>query len=214
MIKTIPNNFLKWGGVAALLASTLAISSATEAINLTVSNTISNNTAAFENTGQSFVNDPSGNGTTILLNDWTFAFFAGNIATAAGETLNIYEGTGNGGTLRGSSNTATITTLNGFSAVTWTFANGGLSLIDRDTYTANINTANTLNYEIATIDVYLNGLLTSDAVQLTGFDTVFQGNFSSATAVPFEFEPTGGLMVVGGVWLLRRHLKKKKETKV
>jgi len=25
---------------------------------------------------------------------------------------------------------------------------------------------------------------------------------------------TGGLMVVGGVWLLRIHLKKKKETKV
>jgi hypothetical protein len=201
------------GGVAALLASTLAISNAAEAINLTVSNTTATGTAGFTNTGQSFVNDPSGNGTAILLNDWTFAFLTGNIATAAGETLNIYAGTGNGGLLKGSSNITAITTLNGFSAVTWTFA-GGLSLIDKDTYTANINTANALNFQFSSGTPYLNGVLTSDAVPVSSLDTTFQGNFSSATAVPFEFEPTGGLMVVGGVWLLRRHLKKKKETKV
>jgi hypothetical protein len=28
-------------------------------------------------------------------------------------------------------------------------------------------------------------------------------------AVPFEFEPTGGLAILGGAWLLHRHLKKK-----
>jgi subtilisin-like proprotein convertase family protein len=48
----------------------------------------------------------------------------------------------------------------------------------------------------------------------TGSFTQFSFNVTEATPVPFEFEGTGGLMVVGGVWLLRRHLKKKKETKV
>jgi subtilisin-like proprotein convertase family protein len=48
----------------------------------------------------------------------------------------------------------------------------------------------------------------------TGSFTEFSFNVNEPTAVPFEFEGTGGLMVVGGVWLLRRHLKKKKETKV
>ncbi len=32
---------------------------------------------------------------------------------------------------------------------------------------------------------------------------------SAATAVPFEFEPTAGLAILGGGWLLRKHLKKK-----
>jgi subtilisin-like proprotein convertase family protein len=48
----------------------------------------------------------------------------------------------------------------------------------------------------------------------TGSFTQFSFNVNEATPVPFEFEGTGGLMGVGGVWLLRRHLKKKKETKV
>jgi hypothetical protein len=47
-----------------------------------------------------------------------------------------------------------------------------------------------------------------------GSFTQFSFNVTEPTAVPFEFEGTGGMMVVGGVWLLRRHLKKKKETKV
>ncbi|MEI6330224.1 MAG: hypothetical protein WCP16_13390 [Pseudanabaena sp. ELA645] len=49
---------------------------------------------------------------------------------------------------------------------------------------------------------------------IVGSFTQFSFNVTEATPVPFEFEGTGGLMVVGGVWLLRRHLKKKKETKV
>jgi hypothetical protein len=44
---------------------------------------------------------------------------------------------------------------------------------------------------------------------------VFQGNFSGTPiSVPFEFETGGGLAILGGAWLLRRHLQKKKETKV
>ncbi len=36
----------------------------------------------------------------------------------------------------------------------------------------------------------------------------FDINATAATAVPFEFEATGGLAILGGAWLLRRHLKK------
>ena len=34
-----------------------------------------------------------------------------------------------------------------------------------------------------------------------------------ATAVPFDFDPSFGVAVLGGGWLLRKHLKKKKSTK-
>jgi hypothetical protein len=35
-----------------------------------------------------------------------------------------------------------------------------------------------------------------------------------ATPVPFDFDPSFGVAVLGGGWLLRKHLKKKKSTKV
>jgi hypothetical protein len=44
-----------------------------------------------------------------------------------------------------------------------------------------------------------------------GNSTIFNSfdiNATAATAVPFEFEATGGLAILGGDWLLRRHLKK------
>ena len=89
---------------------------------------------------------------------------------------------------------------------------GGLDLIDTSTYTAVIS--GFITYRENSTNPYPNGAEFIGTSNETGFDTVFQGNFSSATPVPFEFEPTGGLMVLGGGWLLRRHLKKKKSTKV
>jgi hypothetical protein len=35
----------------------------------------------------------------------------------------------------------------------------------------------------------------------------------AATAVPFDFDPSFGVAFLGGGWLLRKHLKKKKSTK-
>ena len=40
--------------------------------------------------------------------------------------------------------------------------------------------------------------------------TVFNSFNINATAVPFEFEATGGLVMLGGAWLLHKHLQKKK----
>ncbi len=131
----------------------------------------------------------------------------------AGIPLKIYAGTGNGGTLVGSSSTTTNTTLGGFPSTTWTFV-GGLGLIDNATYTAEVDAGSgVLSFQGLTSDTYPNGALTSNSSAFTGFDTVFQGNFST-TAVPFEFEPTGGLAILGGAWLLSKRLMKKKATKV
>ena len=43
----------------------------------------------------------------------------------------------------------------------------------------------------------------------TGSFTQFTINATTAAAVPFEFEPTGGVVLLGGAWLLRKRLTKK-----
>ena len=203
----------------ALLATTLAVSDSATAINLTIGNASSNTNVSGTSAnvvGQSFINDPiNGTGASILLNDWTFQVNQRNpplpasnpLSSAA--TLNIYAGTGLGGELKGSTTTYT-TDGSGFnSTATWTFA-GGLSLIDNQTYTAAVIYSANLIFEASSANPYADGILTqSDSGNLTSYDTVFSANFSAATPVPFDFEPTGGLLVLGGGWLLRRHLKKR-----
>ena len=216
MIKT--ESLMKMGGVIALLATTLAVSDSATALNLTIGNT-SNSTAVDNgggNTiGQSFINDPSGIGTSILLNDWTFAvsdLFGDPLSSAA--TLKIYAGTGIGGTEIGSVTTYdSSVTLAGFTAAKWTFV-GGLSLIDNQTYTAAVTSSDNLSFVASDANPYPNGYLTTTDSGLAGiigqsYDTMFSANFSESTPIPFEFEGTGGLLVLGGGWLLRRHLKKR-----
>ena len=51
----------------------------------------------------------------------------------------------------------------------------------------------------------------------TGTSTAFNSfdiQATVATPVPFDFDPSFGVAVLGGGWLLRKHLKKKKSTKV
>ena len=111
----------------------------------------------------------------------------------------------------GSATTYTTVSSGENSTATWTFA-GGLSLIDNQTYTAVLekNSGGSVKHRISTANPYANGIVTQNSGNSTGSDTVFSANFSPApTAVPFDFEPTGGLLVLGGGWLLRRHLKKR-----
>jgi hypothetical protein len=135
--------------------------------------------------------------------------------------LKIYEDAGNAGVFKGSSIGSTTTTFAGGNSVQWNF--NSLALTDNIEYTAVVDgAANSLLYNfndpyMLANDVYKDGgLITNgtDASYYSTVDLVFKGNFSSATPVPFEFDPTGGLLVLGGGWLLRRHLKKKKYTKV
>jgi hypothetical protein len=208
--------------VIALLATTLAIADSATAINLTIGNASSNtfvgNIGGTQTVGQSFINDPTSvTGASILLNDWTFKVSdtSGFPAPLSGlATLNIYAGTGIGGELKGSTGTYTTAGSLFNDTATWTFA-GGLSLIDNQTYTAAVISSATLSFAASDASPYLDGYLTTTNAGLAGiigqsYDTVFSANFSSApTAVPFEFDPTGGLLVLGGGWLLRRHLKKR-----
>jgi len=209
--------------VIALLATTLAVSDSAMAINLTIGNSFQNanvgNAGGGRTIGQSFINDPTSvPGTSILLNDWTFRINQGSMNPAplsSAATLNIYAGTGIGGELKGSATTYTTAGSDVNSTATWTFA-GGLSLMDNQTYTAAVISSAGLSFAASnslvspSIDRYANGFVTrSSGGNLTTFDTVFSANFSEATPVPFDFEPTGGLLVLGGVWLLRRHLKKR-----
>jgi len=116
--------------------------------------------------------------------------------------------------LIGSASTYDSVTLAGDNAAKWTFT-GGLSLFADQTYTAAVITSGDLVFHVSTANPYANGFLTSTDLDITNivgesYDTMFLANFSSApTPVPFEFEPTGGLLFLGGGWLLRRHLKKR-----
>jgi hypothetical protein len=201
---------LKTGQVIALLASTLAFSPSASAINLIIGNSVNTSNGFASNAGQSFINDPSGNGATINLNTWTVAFNSlGSQATAAANTLTIYSGIGNGGSVvpGGTSNTAFTGTFANSSAVTWTFT-GGLPIIDNQTYTAVLTPF--LDYRLTTSSAYPDGVLTVFTNPSPSQDLVFQGTFSSATPVPFEFSPALGLGVLGGLFALNRFVKKKK----
>ena len=209
----------------ALLATTLAVSDSAMAINLTIGNSFENTNVSNgdgSTIGQSFINDPTSlTGASILLNDWTFRvnerdFESNEFPLSLAATLNIYAGTGIGGELKGSATTYTTAGSGANSTATWTFA-GGLSLIDNQTYTAAVISSADLGFPASSstfapnIDRYANGFVTrSVAGDFTTRDTIFTANFSAApTAVPFEFEGTGGMLVLGGGWLLRRHLKKR-----
>jgi len=208
--------------VIALLATTLAISDSATAINLTIGNDYADNSVAYfggEAIGQSFINDTN-DPASILLNDWTFSvgqynppFFMIDEPLSGTAILNVYAGIGtNPTTLIGSSSAyTTLTDSVGRNAAKWTFT-GGLSIISNQPYTAAFTSSNILSILSASNNPYANGVLTqSVSGNLTSTDTVFSANFSpaAATPVPFEFEGTGGLLVLGGGWLLRRHLKKR-----
>jgi hypothetical protein len=215
----MPNNKfkLKMGGVVAILASTLTFSPAADAINLVIDNSLGNSISGSANAGQSFINDPSGSGSLINLNTWTFSFEdAANQTTALSSVLTIFTGTGNGGVAVGTSNSAANSTFDQGNSVIWTFA-GGLQLTDTTTYSAVLTPF--LNYR-ANFDfsgnpnpAYANGVLTIDAFPIDNSDTVFEATFSNPTAVPFDFDPSFGVLLLGGAWAGNRALKKFKASR-
>ena len=209
MNNTKMKNLRKMGGVIAFLAGVIAISGSASAINIIVEQRNSNFSDTSLNLGQSFINDPSGTGATIKLNSWTFRLADATSATAVlVRTLNIYLGTGNGGTLVGSSTTTASSSFAGGNSVQWTFA-GGLNIIDNLTYSSVISGNSNIRVSAGN-NPYANGVEVADTFTDPDSDLVFQGNFSAAAPVPFEFEASGGLAMLGAGWLLRRHLQKKK----
>ena len=194
--------------MTAIFAVSLSLAESALAINLTVSNPTAANFTNQTNVGQSFINDPTtGTGATIFLTDWTFTFDTSTNANAARtKTLSIYSGGGNGGTLLANSTTTTPVTFATLPSVRWTFASG-VSLVDTQPYTAVIQGTTTgIRFSGNT---YPNGSVYIGAGAGTSNDLTFQGNFSAATPVPFEFEASGGLAMLGAGWLLRKRFQKK-----
>jgi hypothetical protein len=65
---------------------------------------------------------------------------------------------------------------------------------------------------VATYQTYLYGNYGAAA---TGSSSIFNSfDIQVTQSVPFDFDPSFGVAVLGGGWLLRKHLKKKKSTKV
>ena len=206
--------------MTAILAVSLALAESALAINLTISNAVTavgSNTPTANNIGQSFINDPIGTGSPILLNDWTFDFTNSTSATSAlANTLSIYLGGGIGsGTILGSSTSTTLVTFfTSPNSVRWNFA-GGVSLVDNQLYTAVIQgSTSSLSLEFSS-NPYPNGnYFFNGTTSVPSVDLVFEGNFSpAATPVPFEFDASGGLAMLGAGWLLRKRFQKKQPTK-
>jgi hypothetical protein len=132
------------------------------------------------------------------------------------KALNIYTGgNGSAGTLVGSSTSTALSSFGSGNSVTWTFA-AGLALTDNVLYSAMVATGGGITFSDQNGNLYASGTEVSVTVPQTAYDLVFQGNFSatSATAVPFEFETTSGLAILGGAWLVRKRLQQKKSSKV
>jgi hypothetical protein len=206
MIKTETNNLIKMARVLALLAGSVAFCDSAFAINLTISNTTFNTTTGGgASLGQSFINDPT-DSSTVYLNSWIFSFANATAAnTANALTLNVYSGIGNVGTLVGSSIGSATTTFNGQNSVVWTLPS--IALTANSPYTVAM-IGNTTGGLFNSTDVYGNGTLVNLNQTFPNSDMVFQGQFSAAP-IPFGFEPTGGLAILGGAWLLHKRLQKK-----
>jgi len=155
----------------------------------------------------------------INLNTWTISFASATDQTNASNSINglliFTGGAGNGGMFIGASNSAansTFDSLNGGFSVIWTFA-GGLQLTDTTTYTAFL--FDTLKYRVNSSGVnpnpaYANGALTFETSSINDIDTVFEATF---TPIPFDFDPSFGVLLLGGAWAGSRALKKFKASR-
>ena len=66
----------------------------------------------------------------------------------------------------------------------------------------------------SSVDPYLGGeLYSAGVVPFAGLDNAFTATFSTtaATPVPFDFEPTGAVVILGGLWGLKRWVNKKRQ---
>jgi len=168
------------------------------------------------NLGQSFKSPQTVSGGLVNLDTWSFQFVdAGNAVTARAAQLNIYLGTGNGGSIvtNGTSTSAILSTLTGANfngganSVTWSFT--GLQLSDTATYTAVLAPALDYRYTDTDTNLYPDGGITQSNTSIdASYDFVFQASFSTPTAVPFEFDPSFGVVAIGGLWLGNKAIKK------
>ena len=213
-MNTILKNSLSWGGVVALVATTLAVANPAQAIGFTspfgpygIPDT--NTTGA--SAGASASINISGQGNIISFDSVTITGFT----HSAYDNLRAFLTNGTTSVQLFSTRvlpdsqpfTNSSFSLNG----NYTFATAGANW-----YTQTVNpvpTATTYaSFQPLTAfnGQSLNGNWTLNVQDRIRFDTGRFNQFTiNATPVPFEFEPIGGVVLLGGAWLLRKRLMKK-----
>ena len=228
------NNLRKMGGVTALLASTLVFANSVEAISLIGNYPPTNdggNTTITSGTTQKAVGFTLPTGTDYRLD--SIVLRLSNYKNTDTPLLQIYADTARTSTSPSGLTAALVTFIRpanqgGSPAL----GNDFIFLPNPTTFTFNANTRYWLLVD-ATAGFYdwrastsspsitpagISGITfnsyqtsaTDGTIGSYGTDTNFSSFQINATAVPFEFEATGGLVMLGGAWLLHKHLQKKK----
>jgi hypothetical protein len=197
----------------ASFATLTSVPLSAQAISFTIGNqSFTGNSSATNYTGHSFTPNVGGsaadanfsivlanNPSQVYLNNFTFTGFTGT----APAVLNIYsDATRNITSLLTSS-----TSNSGFS---YTF--DGLTPLTFGTqYYAFYPTDVTLTTRFSNANPYSGGSPYRGGAAVTAGDSTFTATFSDTdpTAVPFEFEPTGAVVILGGLWGLKRLVQKK-----
>ncbi len=224
------------GGVTALLTSILAISNPADAISL-IGNYSSTNDNLFSGinvSSQKAVGFTLPTGSDYTLDSITLRLQ--NYNTSAGDValLQIYQDLNKTSTnpnsaviqssLLFTNPSSSSNTTNNFTFIptsTFTFlANTRYWLLVDVTagsyaWTANNPVITPTGISGITIDGIQNSSNNGGSYVSTGTLNSFDIQATQvATAVPFDFDPSFGVAVLGGGWLLRKHLKKKNSTKV
>jgi hypothetical protein len=182
-----------------------------QAISFTLGNntgSISGQVSAF--TGQSFTPNVGGNAadanfTTVLtsnpsqvyLNNFTFIGFTSSAPTQ----LNIYAN---------SDRTGLVTSSTSNSGFSYTF--NGLTPLNFGTqyYAFYPNDENNVEGILEIPTQYSGGETYLGGFRTGGIGTNFTATLDP-TPVPFDFEPTGAVVILGGLWGLKRWVKKKRQ---
>ncbi len=184
-----------------------------QAISFTIGNS-TGSTASGDGsfTGQSFTPNVGGNASDanfttvsglnpsqVYITNFTFTGFIGPAPTS----LDLYTNVNRTGLLTSStSNSGFSYTFDGLTALTFGTQYYAFYPID-------ISVQNSFAFT----NPYTGGDLYSGSFQLNGIDNAFTATLSDtpATAVPFDFEPTGAVVILGGLWGLKRWAKKKSQ---
>ena len=231
MNNTKTNNLRKMGGVTALLASTLAFANSVEAISLignyTPANDDAGNSISSISPSQKAVGFALPTGTSYELNNIILRLSNYNTDTVAlggsddVAVLEIYAGgttSPSGATLQSVTFNKPISSSDIPSNVSFTPTSPFtfdastrywlvVRAIDGDDYNWTADSSNIEPTGISSFEHY--ALSNNNGGSYTANET-FSSFTINATAVPFEFEATGGLVMLGGAWLLHKHLQKKK----
>jgi hypothetical protein len=194
--------------VVLLAASSLALAPLPSfATTFTIGNSTSTSSATPPIvSGQSFTPNVGGNAadsnfTTVsganpaqvYITNFTFTGFSGT----APATLNIYTDIGR---------TTLLTSSTSSSGFSYTFDGATALAFGTEYFALFPSNASGLGIPVANNNPYAGGQLGSAPAT---FDTTFTATFNApVTAIPFEFSPTAGIALLGGLWGAKRLTKK------